>query len=176
MCFLEISQNSLENTCGRVFFIIKLQPSFFQISNTSDDCFWICYCSMKFKVNINPFHATALFPHHLKTSENQRFSDVFRGYTKRSVAKIGLFFGDNVPLPWHIQDFIKHLGWSFFAVIVNDHKPFTTFAKKTPSQMFNRVLNTHPSLMLTLSTITIPQSWAQPGIFQSRGKFSEQRH
>ena len=35
---------------------------------------------------INPFHATDLFWYPLKTSENQRFSDVFRGYQKRSVA------------------------------------------------------------------------------------------
>ena len=27
----------------------------------------------------NPFHATSLFQYSLKTSENQRFSDVFRG-------------------------------------------------------------------------------------------------
>ena len=34
----------------------------------------------------NPFHATGLFLYPLKTSENQRFSDVFRGYRKRPVA------------------------------------------------------------------------------------------
>ena len=28
----------------------------------------------------NPFHATDVFWYPLKTSENQRFSDVFRGY------------------------------------------------------------------------------------------------
>ena len=39
---------------------------------------------------INPFHATDLFWYPLKTSENQRFSDVFRGYQKRSVAWNGL--------------------------------------------------------------------------------------
>ena len=58
-------------------------------------------CSMRqgkvFKINvdfshdiyievINPFHATDLFWYPLKTSENLRFSDVFRGYQKRSVA------------------------------------------------------------------------------------------
>ena len=35
---------------------------------------------------INPFHATDLFWYPLKTSENLWFSDVFRGYQKRSVA------------------------------------------------------------------------------------------
>ena len=39
---------------------------------------------------VNPFHATDLFSYPLKTSENQRFSDVFRGYQKRSVAWNGL--------------------------------------------------------------------------------------
>ena len=34
---------------------------------------------------INRFHAIGLFLHPLKTSENQRFSDVFRGYRKRPV-------------------------------------------------------------------------------------------
>ena len=37
-------------------------------------------------LNINPFHATGLFLYPLKTSENHRFSDVFRGYQKRPVA------------------------------------------------------------------------------------------
>ena len=41
-------------------------------------------------MNINPFHATGLFLHPLKTSKNQRFSDVFRGYRKISVTRNGL--------------------------------------------------------------------------------------
>ena len=36
--------------------------------------------------SFNPFHATNLFLYPLKTSENLRFSDVFRGYRKRPVA------------------------------------------------------------------------------------------
>ena len=32
------------------------------------------------------FHATGLFWYPMKTSENQRFSDVFMGYRKRPVA------------------------------------------------------------------------------------------
>ena len=39
---------------------------------------------------INPFQATGLFWYPLKTSENQRFSDVFRGFRKRPVAWNGL--------------------------------------------------------------------------------------
>ena len=35
---------------------------------------------------INPFHATGLFRYPLKISQNQMFSDVFRGYRKRPVA------------------------------------------------------------------------------------------
>ena len=43
---------------------------------------------------INPFHATGLFRYPLKTSENQSFSDVFRGYRKRPVAWNGLNVGN----------------------------------------------------------------------------------
>ena len=38
-------------------------------------------------MTINPFHATCLFRYPLKTSENQRFSDVFREYRKTSGMK-----------------------------------------------------------------------------------------
>ena len=43
-------------------------------------------------IAINPVDVTYLFRYPLKTSENQRFSDVFRGYQKRSVASNGLKF------------------------------------------------------------------------------------
>ena len=39
---------------------------------------------------VNPFHATDLFWYSLKTSDNHRFSDVFRGCQKRSVTWNGL--------------------------------------------------------------------------------------
>ena len=39
---------------------------------------------------LNPFHATGVFLYPLKTSENGRSSDVFRGYRKRPVALNGL--------------------------------------------------------------------------------------
>ena len=40
--------------------------------------------------NLNPFYASDLFWYPLKTSENLLFSDVFRGYQKRSVSWNGL--------------------------------------------------------------------------------------
>ena len=42
------------------------------------------------RISVNPFHATGLFLYTLKTSENQMFTDVFRGYRKRPVAWNGL--------------------------------------------------------------------------------------
>ena len=39
---------------------------------------------------INKFHAFGLFLHLLKRSENQRFSDIFRGYRKRQLTWNGL--------------------------------------------------------------------------------------
>ena len=41
------------------------------------------------KKKTNPFHVTAVFLYPLKTSENQRFSDVFWGYRKKSVHEVG---------------------------------------------------------------------------------------
>ena len=43
------------------------------------------YC-YKYWNTVNPFHATDFFWYPLKTSENQRFFDVFRGYQERSMA------------------------------------------------------------------------------------------
>ena len=42
------------------------------------------------KMLVNPFHATRLFRYALKTSENLKFSDVFRGYRNGPVAWNGL--------------------------------------------------------------------------------------
>ena len=42
------------------------------------------------KNTINPFHATDLFLYSLKTSENWRFSDVFKGYRNKTIARNGL--------------------------------------------------------------------------------------
>ena len=55
-------------------------------------CFWYWLYPLKqrpmfnFIKMVNQFHATSLFRYLLKTSENQRFSNVFRGYRKRPVA------------------------------------------------------------------------------------------
>ena len=50
-----------------------------------------CYSDQVLYVTqVNPFDATGLFLYHLKTLENQSFSDVFRGYRKRPVAWYGL--------------------------------------------------------------------------------------
>ena len=65
--FLEISQNSQENTCARVSFLIKLQPSGLRIYLKRDSgtgvFLWICavykstsggyYCKIWFYVKIN---------------------------------------------------------------------------------------------------------------------------
>ena len=40
---------------------------------------------MMVALDLNTFHATGLFLYPLKTSENQRFSDVSREYRKRPV-------------------------------------------------------------------------------------------
>ena len=46
-----------------------------------------CFCVRCIStIFLNSFHATDLFWYPLKTSENQKFSDVFRGYQNRSVA------------------------------------------------------------------------------------------
>ena len=37
------------------------------------------YCLRFATYSLNPFHATGLFLYPMKTLENQRFSDVFRG-------------------------------------------------------------------------------------------------
>ena len=52
-----------------------------------DDFFYFdkVYCDSGCQL-INPFYATGLFQCPLKTSETQRFSDVFRGYIKMPVA------------------------------------------------------------------------------------------
>ena len=70
-------------------------------------------------VTFNPFHAIDLFWYPLKTSENLWFSDVFRGYQKRSVAWNGLMIIKSligVPLDWLFIDFYvsvdeNHLFW-----------------------------------------------------------------
>ena len=50
----------------------------------------LCLSIARLEEEINPFHATDLFWYPLKTSENQRCFNVYRGYQKRSVASNGL--------------------------------------------------------------------------------------
>ena len=51
----------------------------------------------------NAFHDTGLFLYPLKTSENQRFSDVFKRYRKRPIAWNGLKkFRKNVKKSWEL--------------------------------------------------------------------------
>ena len=69
----------------------------------------------------NPFHVTGLFQYPLKTSENQRFSDVFLGYRKRPVAQFTLpllqciVLNSLVGLFWRSKDKLteKHFIYSF---------------------------------------------------------------
>ena len=44
------------------------------------------HCSENSSLVVNPFHVSVFFLYPLKTSENQRFSDVFIGYRKRPAA------------------------------------------------------------------------------------------
>ena len=75
-------------------------------------------------VSFDPFHATCLFIYPLKTSESQRFPDVFRGSRKRPVVWNGLIlsifethfveckemktiiFKKASPM-WHFSDWLK---------------------------------------------------------------------
>ena len=59
--------------------------------------------------NINAFHVTGLFLRPLKTSENQRFSDVFMGYRKRQVTWNAL---KNTEMKWHTD--LKYAQENFF--------------------------------------------------------------
>ena len=76
---------SLKNQKGNAFFInstsffLSLKISCKGSVNITED-------EKVIEEDINPFHAAGLFLHPSKTSENQRFSDVFRGYRKKPVA------------------------------------------------------------------------------------------
>ena len=68
-----------------------LQMSFWIYQTPLDSYKWKQFHSSRFtSVLLNPFHATDLFWYPLKTSETQRFSDVFRGYQKSSVTWNGV--------------------------------------------------------------------------------------
>ena len=44
-----------------------------------------CHVEAPVETFLNPLHATNFFLNPLKTSENQRFSDIFRGFGKKPV-------------------------------------------------------------------------------------------
>ena len=50
----------------------------------------LCITSATHLSTTNPFHATGVFLYLQKTSENQKFSDVFRVYRNRPTIKLGL--------------------------------------------------------------------------------------
>ena len=56
--------------------------------------YWQKFFEIDFKVfsliHVNPFHVNATFLYLQKTSVNQQFSDVFRGYRNRTLAWTGL--------------------------------------------------------------------------------------
>ena len=56
---------------------------------------------------ISPFHATGLFLYPLKTSENQKFSDVSRGFKKRSMAWNGLMWNQQSSICWKCFQKVK---------------------------------------------------------------------
>ena len=59
----------------------------------------MCKC-MSTTVRVSPFRATGLFQYPLKTSENPWFSDVFRGYLKKQVARNWLMVRFNSLSSW----------------------------------------------------------------------------
>ena len=65
-----------------------LQDIFWQLLLNQGEKFKLFFFTMQ--ELFDPFHATDLFWYPLKASENLRFSDVFKGYQKRSVVWNGL--------------------------------------------------------------------------------------
>ena len=86
------------------------------------------YFNYKIVFVFTPFHATSLFLYPLKTSENERFSDVFREYRKRPVAWKGL--------PCHI------LKWAvyFFARVEEWLKSWSCYRKFNRNCLNNIIL------------------------------------
>ena len=80
-------------------------------------CFYQCVATF------NPFDATDLFWYPLKTSENQRFPDVFGGYQKRSVAWNGLIMGPSKATAWIVGSIEIYL----VRLVNSDNFLFTNF-------------------------------------------------
>ena len=79
---LKKMQQDLEEV--RLFFIVRKSNLWLALVPVMKLIFGVLYSAF------NPFHTTGLFLYPLKTSGNQMFSDVFRGYRKRPVAWTGL--------------------------------------------------------------------------------------
>ena len=118
--FLEISQNSQENTCARVSFLIKLQPAtllkkrlWHRPATLSKKRLWY-RC---FPVNFVKFLRTP-FTEHLWTTATLFFSYLFSG----SDYQILPCFRGSCSQVFQkcIQNLVKHLGWTFL------QKQFTT--------------------------------------------------
>ena len=82
------------------------------------DCCFIESCLVEYSFSnivfllepIKLFHATGLFLYPLKLLENQRSSDVFRGYKNRAVAWNGLMPQKKLQRPqWHFHIFFMIL-------------------------------------------------------------------
>ena len=81
------------NVCGKFVKLRNKWKRFTDLPSVKlkiqrDQTYFHCYCSENFL--INSFHAAGIFVYTLITSENQRFSDVFRAYRKRPVGWNGL--------------------------------------------------------------------------------------
>lgn len=74
---------------------------------------------------------------YLKMTVNVYFMQRFHNFMKNTSLRIlGKLFHSRYSIEYlqrYIEDIIKLLRWSFFANIVNDHNPWTKFAKKYPS-------------------------------------------
>ena len=124
---------------------------------------------------INPFSINVPLLYPLKTSENLRFSDVFRGYRSRTLFENGLNYNKNCKPKWRFRTpsknwsslNIQKLGRGIFRTLTNIcFRGFFVkrviaahyFWKKTPLRMFGRALNT-----ILLGTIFLPlpiiRSW-----------------
>ena len=74
-----VSDRMIANINRKIRYTLKIGLDSFSIGKFADVTTFI-------RRLLNPFHDTALFPYPLKTSENQKFSDFFRGYRKKTVA------------------------------------------------------------------------------------------
>ena len=83
----------------------------------------IMFSHSSIRISFNPFHANGLFPYPLKKSENQRFSDVFRGYRKRPMAWNGLRLPRGLcNVFWNVAKLCKWFGAQIFFQINTLHE------------------------------------------------------